>query len=159
MINFENIFPYSATLGSQNKPSRTSLSLHSLNKALSTWEHIWPHPDGLPSAGNCEHISSSLAGDCVQLQLHKIIVSMKWTSVQNCSQFICTMGHYLRKNRNIGLHNTTFLPKLSQAEILFFFLILLSIVALQCYVSFCCRAKQITYTYTYAPSLLDFLPI
>ena len=34
-----------------------------------------------------------------------------------------------------------------------------STVALQCYVSFCCAAKWVSYTYTYIASFLDFLPI
>ena len=34
-----------------------------------------------------------------------------------------------------------------------------SIVALYCHVSFFCTAKWVSYTYTYAPYFLDFLPI
>ena len=32
-------------------------------------------------------------------------------------------------------------------------------VTSQCYASFCCTSKSITYTHTYIPSFLDFLPI
>ena len=42
--------------------------------------------------------------------------------------------------------------------ILFFFLLNWSIVALQCCVSSCCRAKWISFTYKYSPSFLDFFP-
>ena len=46
-----------------------------------------------------------------------------------------------------------------QSFLFFFLTFYWSIVALQCYVSFYCIARWISYTETYIPSCLDFLPI